>query len=193
VQSAQSSARSRLWSAAMSRATRRFLTWPAGMRTASGPTGPGGAGELDDHRGSPFRAARTALRKAVRAAPAFRSSWEARSALIPATRCSGIEARDPCRSVTRSRNRAVLVAFLGCGAGAGRSCRARRPGATGHSWSTQARNPARVEAGARARRRNQRTGPPRMASGVAVSSARWWRRARAWARTTPMRVSLARA
>jgi len=33
----------------------------------------------------------------------------------------------------------------------------------------------------------------RMASGVAVSSARWRRRARAWARTTPMRVSLARA
>ena len=74
-------------------------------------------GELDDHRGSPLRAARTALRRAVRAAPTFRSSWGARSALIPATRCSGIEASDPCRSVTRSRNRAVLVAFRGCGAG----------------------------------------------------------------------------
>ena len=130
-------------------------------------------GELDDHRGPPLRAARTALRRAVRAAPVFRSSWGARSALIPATRLSGIEARDPCRSVTRSRNRAVLVAFLGCGAGAG-----RRPGATGHSARTQARNPARVEAGARARRSSHRSRPPRMASGVAASSARcWWRAA----------------
>src|SRR5438067_1495986 len=42
-------------------------------------------GELDDHRGPPLRAARTALRRAVRAAPLFRSSWGARSALIPAT------------------------------------------------------------------------------------------------------------
>ena len=92
-----------------------------------------GDGVLDHHRGSPFRAARTALRRAVRAAPVFRSSWGARSALIPATRCSGMEARGPCRSVTRSRNRAVLVAFPGCGAGAGRSAGARRPGATGHS------------------------------------------------------------
>src|SRR4029077_20330640 len=83
-------------------------------------------GEFDDHRESPFLAARTALRRAVRAAPVFRSSWGARSALISATRLSWIEARGPCRSVTRSRNRAVLVAFLGCGAGAG-----RRPGATG--------------------------------------------------------------
>ena len=131
-----------------------------------------GDGELDDHRGSPFRAARTALRRAVRAAPVFRSSWGARSALIPATRCRGMEARDPCRSVTRSRNRAVLVAFLGCGAGAGRSVGARRPGATGHSSSTQARNPARVEAGARVRRSSQRMRPPRMASGVAVVGRR---------------------
>ena len=72
-----------------------------------------GDGVLEDHRGSPLRAARTALRRAVRAAPGFRSTWGARSALIPATRVSGIEARDPCRSVTRSRNRAVLVAFRG--------------------------------------------------------------------------------
>ena len=58
------------------------------------------------------------MRRAVRAAPGFRSSWSARAALIPATRLSGTWARDPCRSVTRSRNRAVLVAFLECGAGA---------------------------------------------------------------------------
>ena len=32
-------------------------------------------GELDHHRGSPFRAARTALRRAVRAEPAFRPAW----------------------------------------------------------------------------------------------------------------------
>ena len=69
----------------------------------------------------------------------------------------------------------------------------RRAGATGHSARTQARNPARVEAGARVRRSSHRIRPPRMASGVAVSSASaafrcWW-----WARTTAMRVSLARA
>jgi hypothetical protein len=40
----------------------------------------------------------------------------ARSALIPAAASSGIEARDPRRSVTKVRNRAVLVAFPGCGA-----------------------------------------------------------------------------
>ena len=75
-----------------------------------------------------------------------------------------------------------------CGEGAG-----RRAGATGHSARTQARNPARVEAGARVRRSSHKIRPPRMASGVAVSSASaafrcWW-----WARTTAMRVSLARA
>ena len=32
-------------------------------------------GEFDDHRCAPLRAARTALRRAVRAAPGFRSSW----------------------------------------------------------------------------------------------------------------------
>jgi len=53
------------------------------------------------------------------------------SALIPARRCSGMEARDPCRSVTKIRNRAVLVAFLGCGEGAGRNSGARRPGRPG--------------------------------------------------------------
>jgi len=85
-----------------------------------------GDGVLDHHRGSAFRAARTALRRAVRAAPVFRSSWGARSALIPATRCSGMEASGPCRSVTRSRNRAVLVAFprVRCGG------RPELPGAT---------------------------------------------------------------
>ena len=99
---------------------------------------------------------------------------------MPATRLSGREARGPCRSVTRSRNRVVLVAFLGCGAGA-----RRRPGATGHSARTQARNPARVEAGARARRSSHRSRPPRVASGVAASAVRCWWRARDQARTTP--------
>ena len=51
--------------------------------------------------------------------------------------------------------------------GAGPSFGARQPGATGHSSSTQARNPDRVEAGARARRSSHRSRPPRMASGVA--------------------------
>src|SRR5262245_1788387 len=57
-------------------------------------------GVLDHHREPPLRAASTALRRAVRAAPVFGLSWEARSALIPATRLSGTWARDPCRSVT---------------------------------------------------------------------------------------------
>src|SRR5882757_840671 len=45
-------------------------------------------GEFDDHRWAPLRAARTALRRAVRAAPVFRSSWGARAALIPASQLS---------------------------------------------------------------------------------------------------------
>ena len=72
-----------------------------------------GDGVPEDHRGSPFFAARTALRKAVRAVPGCRPVSGARRALIPATRSSGIKARDPCRSVTRVRNRPVLVAFPG--------------------------------------------------------------------------------
>ena len=56
--------------------------------------------------------------------------------------------------------------------GDGRGGRAaRRPGATGHSSSTQARNPDRVEAGARARRSSHKISPPMMASGVASSAA----------------------
>ena len=103
------------------------------------------------------------------------------AALIAATRSRGMEARGPFRSVTKERKRAVLVAFLGPwpavrAAGPG----ARRPGATGHSARTQARNPARVEAGARARRSSHKIRPPRMASGVAASAASavsrcWWR------------------
>ena len=97
---------------------------------------------------------------AVRAAPVFRSARGARVAAIPATRWSGKEARGPCRSVTRSRNRAVLVTFLGCGAVAG-----RRPGATGQPARTQARNPARVEAGVRARRSSHSSRPPGLPAG----------------------------
>src|SRR6266567_2094529 len=107
-----------------------------------------GDGELDDHRGAPFRAFRTALRRAARAVPGCRPARGAGSALIAATASSGIEAKDPGRSVARARNRAVLVTVRGGGAGADRDSGARRPGATGHSASTQARNPARVEAGA---------------------------------------------
>ena len=68
-----------------------------------------GDGVLEHHRGSPFWAARTALRRAVRAAPVFRSTWGARAALIGATRSRGMEARGPCRSVTKERKRDVLV------------------------------------------------------------------------------------
>src|SRR5271165_7552289 len=64
-------------------------------------------------RAGTARAARTALRRAARAAPGFRSAAGARAALIAATRSRGMEARDPCRSVTKDRNRSVLVAFRG--------------------------------------------------------------------------------
>ena len=70
-------------------------------------------GVPEDHRGSPFWAARTALRRAVRAAPGLRATRGARSALMAATRDRGMEARGPYRSVARSRKRPVLVAFPG--------------------------------------------------------------------------------
>ena len=107
-------------------------------------------GELDHHRGSPFRAARTALRRAVRAEPVLRSTWGARAAAIPATRSSGIEARDPCRSVTKIREAGRLARPrdpAGCGGDAGRVRRdagrvrrGRQPGpgglaAAGGDWA----------------------------------------------------------
>ena len=55
----------------------------------------------------------------------------------------------------------------GCGGDAGPGPGAwRRPGVTGHCSRTQARNPARVETGARARRSSHKTSPPATASGV---------------------------
>ena len=118
---------------------------------------------------------------------------------MAATRSRGMAASGPFRSATKERNRAVLVAFRGTvplprpgRAGAdGRVGRAaRRPGATGHSSRTQARNPARVEAGARVRRSSHKISPPTIASGVASSAARVTSssrcRARAQARTTPI-------
>jgi hypothetical protein len=139
-------------------------------------------------------------------APGLRATTGARSALMAATRDRGMEARGPYRSVARSRKRPVLVAFPGTvplprpgrlGAGGGARRGARRPGATGHSASTQARNPARVEAGASTRRSSHRARPPTVASGVGVSAASampsWRWRAMAQARTTANRVSLARA
>ncbi len=86
---------------------------------------------LSDHEGSPLRAARTALRRAARAAPGFRSAAGARAALIAATRSSGMEARGPCRSVTKERNRAVLVAFRGTVPPPGPAGPGRRQGGAG--------------------------------------------------------------
>ena len=68
------------------------------------------------------------MRRAARAAPGCRPTRGARSALIPATASSGMEARDPCRSVARSRNRAVLVAFRGCRRGRRPRCRGAAAG-----------------------------------------------------------------
>ena len=70
---------------------------------------------------------------------------------------------------------------------------ARRAGATGHSARTQARNPPRVDLGARARRSSHKISPPRMASGLAVSSAKATCSGWGQARTTLMKVSPAKA
>ena len=88
---------------------------------------------LEHHEGSPLRADRTALRRAARAAPGFRPTTGARAALIGATRSSGMEARGPCRSATRERNRPVLVAFRGTvpPPGPGRAPADRRGAAAG--------------------------------------------------------------
>ena len=74
---------------------------------------------------------------------------------------------------------------------------ARRPGATGHSSSTQRRKPSKVETGASTSRRTQSSKPPTIASGVVSSpaSASFSALCRAivQARTTPMAVSEASA
>jgi hypothetical protein len=83
----------------------------------------------------------------------------------------------PCRSVTKERNRDVFVSRGTLASRGeridwgGEAAGARRPGATGHSWSTHARNPAGIEAGARARASSHRARPPRTASGVGWSAA----------------------
>ena len=120
----------------------------------------------------------------------------ASSALIPATASSGMRARDPCRSVARSRNRAVLVAFLGCGAGAGRGRGAAaggdraflqdpgaEPGQGGGGGHGQAEQPQGQAA-------EDGQGGGRV-GGQGRAQLRW--RAIAQARTTPIRVSLASA
>jgi hypothetical protein len=53
------------------------------------------------------------LAQAVRAAPGSRPTAGTRAALIRATRSRGMEASGPFRSVTKERNRAVLVSFRG--------------------------------------------------------------------------------
>ena len=73
----------------------------------------------------------------------------------------------------------------------------RRPGATGQSVTTQARNPASVDPGASASRSSHSASPPTRASGVGPSSASAspgrGRRASTQARTTPISVSEASA
>ena len=58
-----------------------------------------------------LRSGRPARRGAARPAPIRRSgsTWGARAAEVFATASSGMAASGPCRSVTRARNRAVLV------------------------------------------------------------------------------------
>src|ERR1022692_2492067 len=112
----------------------------------------------------------TALRSAVRAAPVSRPARGARSVQILDTEARGIAANGPCRSAVRVRNRAVFVSAraprdvvadagiaragaagvsgtAGVTGVAGAGSGARWPGATGHSRSTQARNPRNVDAG----------------------------------------------
>ena len=118
------------------------------------------------------------MRRAARAAPGLRPTWGARSALIAATRDErgwrreGRAVRWPGPGSGRSWSPSAGPSASPAGrAGPAVPGRARRPGATGHSSSTQARNPASVEAGARARRSSHRARPPRTASGVAASAA----------------------
>jgi hypothetical protein len=88
-----------------------------------------------------LRAARTALRRAVRAAPVFRSSWGPRSALIEAMRLREQGERPvPFGDQIQEPGRLGRLPRM-------RRGRGRRPGATGHSARTRARNPVRVEAG----------------------------------------------
>ncbi len=123
--------------------------------------------------------------------------WLLRLTLAPASTVSGFRAwvLEECPVAFPGSLPLPRPGRAGAGAGAGRG--ARRPGATGHSSSTQARTPDKVEAGAKARRSSHKIRPPRTASGVAASAAsatsRCWCRAMAQARTTPIKVSLARA
>ena len=65
--------------------------------------------------GSPLRAARTALRRAVRAAPVFRSAWGARAALIrgDAIKGDGGERAVPFGDQRKEAGRLGLAADLG--------------------------------------------------------------------------------
>ena len=160
-----------------------------------------GDGVLEHHEGSPLRAARTALRRAARAAPGFRSAAGARAALIAATRSRGMAASGPFRSVTKERKRAVLVAFRGTvpsprpagpqrtagwgGRRGGRGDRAflqhpgAEPGQGGGRGQGQAQQP-QDQAAEDGQRGGLLGGRARCRAGGA-------------GRTTPMRVSLARA
>ena len=156
-----------------------------------------GDGVLGDHEGSPLRADRTALRRAVRAAPGFRSAAGARAALMAATRSSGMAARGPCRSVTSERNRAVLVAFRGTvPLPAGRSGAGRAGGAAAGGDRAFLQDPGAEpgQGGGRGQGQAQQPQDQPAEDGqrggrlVGQAARCWWR-----VRTTAMRVSLARA
>ena len=140
---------------------------------------------LDDHRGSPFWAASTARRSAVRADPAFRPTWGASAAEICATAPSGMAASGPCRSVTRARNRAVFVSprgrspaartAAGLGRGDGRGGRGQAGGAAAGGDRAFLEHPG-AEPGQRGRRgqasrSSHSSSPPTTASRVTSSSA----------------------
>jgi hypothetical protein len=113
--------------------------------------------------------------------------------------------------MTKARNLAVLVpsrAALPRGATAAAQAagpmaagwawaEARRPGATGHSSSTQARNPASVDAGAMHKRSSHKNSPPATASMLTSSTTdpppTSRREAVTLVRMTPISVSLASA
>ena len=161
-----------------------------------------GDGVLGDHEGSPLRADRTALRRAARAAPGFRPTAGARAALIAATRSRGMEARGPCRSVTKERNRAVLVAFRGTVPlpRPGRACGRAAGGAAAGGDRALLEDPGAEPGQGRGRRQGQAQQPQDQAAEHGERGGRVGQRGgqllvagRAQARTTPMRVSLARA
>ena len=159
-----------------------------------------GDGVLGDHEGSPLRADRTALRRAARAAPVFRSAAGARAALIRGDAIQGNggewpvpfgdQRKEPGGLGRLPRDRPPRPGRAGPEPAAGWRGGRGRPGipraprrGTRPGWKPE---PGAGAAATRPRRRRSPAGWPFQRRCAAVSC--WWR-----VRTTVIRVSLARA